>query len=150
MIKLREIFEESGYSLSSSTYLRQSVPFVLHEEIMKIKQEISGRHVAIIFDGTTHVAEAFVLVLRFVDDWVVKQRVGRLMLLAKSLKGEEVARLLVQALSTELGISSNLIIAAMRDTASVNSVAMRTVRVLYNRVVDVGCISHTLSLVGSV
>ena len=70
------------------------------------------------------------------------------MLLAKSLKGEEVARLLVQALSTELGISSNLIIAAMRDTASVNSVAMRTVRVLYNRVFDVGCISHTLGLVG--
>ena len=149
--KLREIFEESGYSLSSSTHLRQLVPFVLHEEIMKIKQEISGRPVAIIFDGTTHrihVAEAFVLVLRFVDDWVVKQQVGRLILLAKSLKGEEVARLLVQALSTELGISSNLIIAAMRDRASVNSVAMCTVRVLYNRIFDVGCISHTLDLVG--
>ena len=146
--KLREIFEESGYSLSSSTHLRQLIPFVLHEEITKIKQEISGRPVFIIFDGTTHVAEAFVLALRFVDDWIVKQRVGRLMLLAKSLTGEEVARLLIQALSTELGISSQLIIAAMHDRASVNSVAMRTVSVVYNRVFDVGCISHTLDHVG--
>ena len=138
---------KSGYSLSSSTHLRQLVLFVLHEEITKIKQQISGRPVSIIFDGTTHVAEAFVLVLRFVDDWIVK-RVGRLMLLAKSLTGEEVARLLIQALSTELGISSQLIIAAMRDRASVNSVAMCTVSVLYNRVFDVGCISHTLDHVG--
>ena len=88
------------------------------------------------------------LVLRFIDDWIVKQRVGRLMLLAKSLTSEEVARLFVETLSTELGIPSHLIIAATRDRAAVNSVAMRTVRVLYNRLFDVGCISHTLDHVG--
>ena len=65
---LRELLEENGYSLSSSTHLRQLVPFVLHEEIKTIQQEISGRPVSIIFDGTTHVAEAFVVVLRFVND----------------------------------------------------------------------------------
>ena len=36
------------------------------------------------FDGTTHVTEAFVLVIRFVDDWTVKQWVARMILLAKS------------------------------------------------------------------
>ena len=36
------------------------------------------------------------------------------------------------------------VVAAMRDRASVNSVAMRTVCVLYNRIFDVGCLSHTL------
>ena len=35
-------------------------------------------------------------------------------------------------LSTELGISSELVVAAMSDRASVNSVAMRTVSVVYN------------------
>ena len=36
----------------------------------------------------------------------------------------------------------------MRDQASVNSVAMRTVSIVYNRVMDVGCFSHTLDHVG--
>lgn len=60
---LRELFEENAYSLSSSSHLRQLLPFILHEEMAKIKEEISGQPVSIIFDGTTHVTEAFVLVL---------------------------------------------------------------------------------------
>ena len=47
-------------------------------------------------------------------------------LLSKSLSGEEVARLLVDVLSTKLGVSTTNVVAAMRDRASVNSVAMRT------------------------
>ena len=30
---LRELFEENGHSLTSSTHLRQVLPFILHEEI---------------------------------------------------------------------------------------------------------------------
>ena len=80
---LRELLEENGYSLSSSTHLRQMVPFVLHEEVQAIQREMSGRPVSIIFDGTTHVAEAFVVVLRFVEDWCVKQRVSKLLLFSE-------------------------------------------------------------------
>ena len=145
---LRELFEENGYSLCSSTHLRQLIPFILHDEVKTLKQEISGRPISIIFDGTTHVAEAFVVVLHFIDNWTVVQRVGRLMLLAKSVTGEEVACLLVETLSTQLGIASHLITAAMRDRASVNSVAMRTIAVLYPCMFDVGCLSHTLDHVG--
>lgn len=36
----------------------------------------------------------------------------------------------------------------MRDRASVNSVAIHTLSILYNRVFDVGCFSHTLDHVG--
>ena len=79
---LRELLEENGYYLSSSTHLCQMVPFVLHEEVQAIQREMSGRPVSINFDGTTHVAEAFVVVLRFVEDWCVKQRVSKLLLLA--------------------------------------------------------------------
>ena len=49
-----------------------------------LQQEISGRQVSITFDRTTHVSEAIVVVLRYVDDN------GRLMVLAKSLAGEEI------------------------------------------------------------
>ena len=114
-----------------------------------MQQEISGRHVSLIFDGTTHVAEAFVLILRYVDDQRnIQQRVVGLMLLAKSLAGEEVARLLIETLSTKLGIASTHIIAAIRDRASVNSVAMHTIKVVYSKIFDVGCYSHTLDHVG--
>ena len=67
-----------------------------------------------IFDGTTHVCEAMVIVLHYVDDWVIKQSVCRLMLLPKSMSGEEVARQIIMTLSTELGIASSLVVAAMR------------------------------------
>ena len=45
------------------------------------------------------------IVLHYVDnDWVIKQRVCRLMLLANSITGEEVARQLITVVATELSI----------------------------------------------
>ena len=70
------------------------------------------------------------------------------MLLAKSITGEEVARQLVTALSTELSIAPDMIAAAMRNRASVNDVAMRTVSVIFNRMMDMPCFSHTIDHVG--
>ena len=71
----------------------------------KVKNDINGKCVSVIFDGTTHVCEAMVII-RFIDDeWCIQQRVARLMLLAKSMVGEEVARQLIVCLSTELGIT---------------------------------------------
>ena len=65
------------------------LPCIHAEEITISREEISGRPASIIFDGTTHVAEAFVIVLRFVDDkCCVQQRVCGLKLLVKSLTGE--------------------------------------------------------------
>ena len=145
----RDLLEEHAFALTNSTNLRQLLPFILHEEISRLRKEITDRHVSIIFDGTTHVCEAMVIVLRYItDDWIIKQCVCRLMLLAKSMSGEEVARQIISALSTELGIGTHLVVAAMHDQASVNEVAMRTVSVLYNKVMDIGCFSHTLDHVG--
>ena len=36
----------------------------------------------------------------------------------------------------------------MRDCASVNNVAMRTLKIVYNNIIDVGCFSHTLDHIG--
>ncbi len=121
----RDLFEESASRLSNSTNLRQLVPFIHNQEQAIIKSEIDGKEVSVIFDGTTHVCEAMIILLRFVDNqWNIQQRAVRLILLAKSLTGEEVARQLIVCLSTELGIGSNLFVAAMRDRASVNNVAL--------------------------
>ena len=64
------------------------------------------------------------------------------------MTGEEIAQHIIVILSTKFGISSNLIVAAMRDRASVNDVEMRTIKVVYNEQLDVGCFSHTLNHVG--
>ena len=70
------------------------------------------------------------------------------MLLAKSLTGEELAHQLISAISTELSIPTNRVVAFMRDQAAINGIAMRTVSVLYSQMLDIGCFSHTFDLVG--
>ena len=68
---LRDILEERSFALSDSANLRQFVPFILENEINRLKEEISGKHVGIVFDGTTHVNEALVVVLRLVNQDLV-------------------------------------------------------------------------------
>ena len=64
------------------------------------------------------------------------------------ITGEEIARDLISALSVEYGITSERLLAAMRDRASVNVVAMRSIKVVFPDMIDVGCYSHTIDLVG--
>ena len=64
------------------------------------------------------------------------------------MTGEEVARQLISTLSVTYGIESSFIVAAMRDGASVNGVAMDVVKIVYPDIMDVRCFSHTLDLVG--
>ena len=69
-------------SLAKSSSLHQLLPYYKSH----LKNEIEGKHVSLLFDGTTRVCEALVVVLRFLDnDWHVQQRVCRLMLLEKSM-----------------------------------------------------------------
>lgn len=70
------------------------------------------------------------------------------MLLAKALTGEELARQLITVISTELSVPPHLVVAGMRDRATVNNVAMRTIGVIYNNIMDIGCFLHTLDHVG--
>lgn len=64
------------------------------------------------------------------------------------MTGEELAQQLLSCLSTNLGINSALLLAAMRDRASVDDVAVRTLKILYPSLVDIACFSHTLDHVG--
>ena len=107
------------------------LPFILCEEKQRIK-EISGNDVSVVFDGTSRLGEA-VVVLGFFDfeTWSPQQRLVRLHLLAKTMCGDEIARELVTILSTELSIPPEKLLAAMRDRASSNRVAVRTLKVVY-------------------
>ena len=143
----RELLEEGAYRLSDRRHMSDLVPFVLREEQARLKDEIKNKTVAVIFDGTTRLGEALAIVLRFVsENWTVEQRLVRLQLLAKSLTGEEIARELIHVLSTDYGIGSCNLLAAMRDRASTNNVAMRAVALLYPKVLDVGCFPTPLTM----
>jgi len=52
------------------------------------------------------------------------------MILAKSLSGEKVARQIISCISTEMGISFDLVIGAMHDRASIYQVAMKIAKVI--------------------
>ena len=146
----RELLEEGGYRLTSVPNMRQLIPFVRKEEEEIIKGELAGHNISVIFDGTTRLGEALAIVIRFVTaDWEVKQRLVRLQLLAKSLKGEELAREIILILAQHYNVQNNSLCASMRDGASVNGAAMRTVKIVFPKVVDVRCFSHAIDGVGS-
>ena len=145
---LRSLLEEGALRLTHSSHLSDYIPLIHGEEKKLIRSEIDGQRVSVIFDGTTRLGEALAIVIRFCSGWKIQQRLVRMSLLSKSLTGEEVAREVLTVLSTELGIPPSDVVAAMRDRASVNSVAMRTVAIMYPQVMDIGCMAHTLDLVG--
>ena len=124
------------------------IPIILTQEQDKIKAELQGRKVSLIFDETTRFEEALVIILRFVDDFVINRHLVRFLTLTKSLTGEEIARELINVLSVEYGITSERVLASMCDQAAANGVVMRTLRIVYPRMIDVGCYSHTIDLVG--
>lgn len=102
-----------------------------------------------IFDGTFRLGEALAIVLRFVgENWIIEQHLVRVQLLAKSMSGEEIARELISVLSTSYSIDSSKVIACMRDGAAANGVAVRTLSILYPKLMDIKCFSHTLDRVG--
>ena len=55
------------------------------------------------------------------------------------MAGEEIARELISTYSGEYGITSQRLLAAMRDRASVNQVAMQAVKVVFPDIIGVGC-----------
>lgn len=145
----RELLEENAYRLTDRRNMYDYVPFILKDEENRIRQEIEGKQLSIIFDGTSRLGEALAMVVRFVnDDLSIHQRLVRLQMLTKSLTGEEIARELITALSVSYSIHPNNLLGAMRDRASTNNVAMRTLMIVYPKVVDIGCFSHTIDHVG--
>ena len=68
----RELLEENGPRLAGRRSLSDLIPFIREREVAQIRREIAGKKVSAIFDGTTRLGEALVIVLRFVtDDWQI-------------------------------------------------------------------------------
>ena len=98
----RGLLEENALLLSDRRQMADIVPFIFSQEQKLIKQEISGKYLSIVFDGTTRLGEAMAIIVRYVDsEWCIQQRLIRLQMLEKSMNGEEIARVLIDTRERE-------------------------------------------------
>ena len=100
---LRLVLEKHGHRLTSSSHLAIVIPAVLEKEKGKLQEElIDVKETSVIFDVTASLGEALVIVIRFVqENFVPTQQLIRLEILAKALKGEELAQRQMSYLAVE-------------------------------------------------
>ena len=73
--QMRPFIEETGYKLTHSSHLAPMIPSVVDKELKALVQPLTTIKVlySVIFDGTTHVCEAFGVVLRSVVNFEICQ-----------------------------------------------------------------------------
>jgi len=81
----------------------------------EIKVKLNKKHVSAIFDGTTRLGEAFAVVLCYISDCNIKQRLIKFQILVKTMTGDEIASELIGILQINYGISSMNLLACMHD-----------------------------------
>ena len=64
----RDLLEENAFQLSQASNLSQLVPFIHQQEQISVKNQIDQQEISIILDGATHICEALVILVRFVDE----------------------------------------------------------------------------------
>ena len=102
-----DILEDNAYILGGRQSLAELIQFVLENEKQFMKNEISGKALSVIFDGTTRLGEAMCFIFCYIDDnWKIQQHLVHFLLVAHGMTGEEFARELLTVLSIELGITS--------------------------------------------
>eukprot|EP00117_Sycon_ciliatum_P019577 scpid46117/ scgid1592/ len=148
---LRPLLEAGNLRLTDRSHMAQFIPFLMETEMNRVKEDVKGADfLAVIFDGSTHQGEALAILLRYLDhDWIRQQRLVHFHVLAKSLTGVQLAGELVAALSTTLQLKPTTLVAAIRDGAAVNRVAVERVKeIMYGDLLDVICMPHSLDNVG--
>ena len=75
-------------------------------------------------------------------------KAGQTTSVSKSVKAEEQAQCLIQALAVEYAIQPGALLAAMKDGAFMNQAALQQVRFFFPQLLDVTCFSHTIDNVG--
>jgi hypothetical protein len=129
--------------------MQDFVPIIASEEKELICAEIRGKKVSVIFDGTTRVHECFAIVVRYVNDGgKSEQRLLHLGFYKKAFNALELQVAITQVLLSEYRVALPDVVAFIRDRASVNSAAVRSLLHTFPHALDIGCLSHTLDHCG--
>ena len=82
------------------------------------------------------------------DDCEPTQRLVRLEVLAKPLKGNELAQRLMTCIAVDHNFGPIMVLAGMRDDAAVNGAAIKQLLFFYPNTMDAICFSHPINNVG--
>ena len=109
---LRPLLEKYGLRLTYSANLPEIITVVLEKEREKLLSELEGvKKASVTFDGTARMGEALVAIVRFFHkNFIPTQHLIRLEVLAKTLKGDELAQRLMSCLAVKHNYGPNTII----------------------------------------
>jgi len=145
--KMLERAHGGGFTLTSSSHMRELIPVVGMVELKKLISELGGKHFSVIWDGTTRVAEVYVVAVRFWAHGKVQQRVVGLRLLDHPLTGPENAGVLMNVMA-DVHTDWGLCLQFQKDRAGTNHVAVEMMKPLTPLAIDSDCIPHTTCHVG--
>ena len=110
---MRPFVEKYGHRLTRRAHFSELVPVILHREKETLNEKLkSKKEVSVIFDGTAHLGEALANVVRFFQEDLYKptQHLIRLEVLAKALKGEELAQRFISCLAVDYNFVLRIVI----------------------------------------
>ena len=72
----REFLQENALPLADRSHIANLITFILKQEQNRIKHEIDGKHISVIYNGSTRLGEDMVVLVRCVhvsDNWELEQ-----------------------------------------------------------------------------
>ena len=147
---LRPTLERNGCCMTDSSHMRQYIPKLEEIEVQHLRQEVQGRKLGIVFDGSSRLGECMVVLVRWIQDdfSAINQRLICVKTLEKSMSGNEVGTFLMGLLLSSYAILPADIVASIRDSCATNGKAERNLSHVLPNMESMKCISHTLSHVG--
>jgi hypothetical protein len=148
--RYRPLFERCGYSLTAASHMRQLVPVLAKKLLDEDKVAVESKLVSVIFDGTSHFGELEIVIIRYWDGDIFRQRLIRLRHSDHPLDRNTLALLLDRAI-LKLGVDPKNVVAFIKDTASVNFAAVGKLHdeVSYENALNMPCFSHIINRIGA-
>jgi hypothetical protein len=149
--EMRSFNERYGHPRSTHhSHLAKLIPSILAKEVTTAVSHVKEGQLAccFIFDGTSRVCEAFCMVMRFVYDFKIYQKLVTIEHLAKSMTADDTIRVVVQCILLKFGILAHCVSGLSHDRASVNRAAAGTFAAVFCVAEDWPCLSHTTDKVG--
>lgn len=113
-----------------------------------LKEELAGKYITFIFDGTTRLGEAVNVVYRFCTEDFSKNelRLIDFTTTQKHMSGHQLGRHLIEVLTRKARIPDSFIV---RDTCATNGAALRVIQPFMPGMMGLLCYSHMLQGTGS-
>ena len=145
------LLERSGISLTDRSHLNSYIPQILTVERDKIAEEIRGRFITVMFDGTTRSGEAVNTMYRYClpDFSKIEQRLVDFTTVKQHFSGQRLGQYLNHIISTgPAKMPPMQVVGAARDSVATNGAGLAIILPLFEAMLDVKCYAHLIQNVG--